>query len=283
MLSAGGLLVLTSIISCQDLPAPALVTSSCCTQVFLSSPGLLAEKQGPALGIYTLSSQKIANNTHPVYVKHRDNQDFFLYYRQADTGPQGWIVGSELLEDSYHVTTKILSNCPEGISGGYDSDNVSRDPDFTIQCHSDRVAVDCCQEVSVSSQGRLAQSLGAVMGSYQKVGDHNGHSWYQGGHTNTSLYYRKAGDGDDGWVIGMDLGEDNFLITSRDKSHCHDRVVEAFDHDQVKDSLEIYCEVGDTVVSQDPGIPASPLEVMPADKAISAAGRNTLICSASFR
>ena len=57
MLSAVCLLVLTSFISCQDLPAPALVTSSCCTQVFLSSPGLLAEKQGPALGIYTLSSQ----------------------------------------------------------------------------------------------------------------------------------------------------------------------------------------------------------------------------------
>lgn len=274
--------MLASVTSGQDVSSPALV-ASCCTQVFLSSPALLADRQGPALGIYTLSSQKIANNSHPVYVKHRDNQDFFLYFRQEDTGPQGWIVGSELLEDSYHITTKILSNCPAGISGGYDADNVSRDPDFTIQCHTDRVAVDCCASVSVSSEGRLGDSLGAIMGSYQKVGDHNGHSWYQGGHSNNSLYYRKAGHGPDGWVIGTDLEESNFFITTRDKSHCPDRVTEAFDHDQRKDSLLIYCQVAESELSQEPGIPAAPLEVMTADKAISAAGRSTLIASASFR
>ena len=122
------------------------------------------------------------------------------------------------------------------------------------------------------------------MGTYQKVEDgHNGHTWYQGGHTNTSLYFRKAGYGPDGWVIGTDLKENNFIITTRDKSHCPDRVKEAFDHDQTKDSLTIYCQVAEEELSQDPGIPAAPLEVMKADKAISAAARNTLISSASFR
>ena len=56
----------------------------CCPQVFLSSQDLLADKQAPALGIFTLASQRIANNSHPVYVKHADNdQDFFLYFRQS--------------------------------------------------------------------------------------------------------------------------------------------------------------------------------------------------------
>ena len=143
-------LLLTNLISGQEISE----SSPCCPQVFLSSQDLLADKQAPALGIFTLASQKIANNSHPVYVKHADNdQDFFLYFRQsggragqllhrkyfqlssADAGPQGWIVGSELLEDSYYITTNIRSNCPAGIVGGYDSDNVSHDPDFSIECH----------------------------------------------------------------------------------------------------------------------------------------------------
>ena len=53
----------------------------------------------------------------------------------SEEGPQGWIVGSELLEDSYHITTNIRSDCPVGIVGGYDSDNASHDPDFSIECH----------------------------------------------------------------------------------------------------------------------------------------------------
>ena len=148
---------------------------------------------------------------------------------------------------------------------------------------SDRVTVDCCDSVSLTIKGRLAESQGAIMGSYRKVGDYNGHSHYQGGHTNTSLYYRKAGHGPDGWVIGTDLEESNFFLTTRDKSHCPDKVTEAFDHDQNKGSLVVNCQVEETELSQDPGIPAAPLEVLKSDKAISAAARNTLISSASFR
>ena len=69
----------TNLISGQEVSEG----SSCCPQVFLSSSDLLAEKQAPALGIFTLANQRIANNTHPVYVKHADNQDFFLYFRQS--------------------------------------------------------------------------------------------------------------------------------------------------------------------------------------------------------
>ena len=31
--------------------------------------------------IYSLPSQKIATNPHPVYVKHTDNGDYYLYFR----------------------------------------------------------------------------------------------------------------------------------------------------------------------------------------------------------
>merc|ERR1712032_1512357 len=52
-----------------------IVTSSCCPQVFLSSSGSLEQTQSAALGIYTLSSQKIAGNPHPVYLKSTPGQD----------------------------------------------------------------------------------------------------------------------------------------------------------------------------------------------------------------
>ena len=38
---------------------------------------------------------------------------------------------------------------------------------------------------------------------------------FQGGPLNSSLYYRKAGHGPDGWVVGMGLEESSFLITTR--------------------------------------------------------------------
>ena len=60
----------------------AQVQSTCCSQVFLSSTAKLADSAPFSLGIYTLSSQKIANNPHPVYVKHSDSGDHYLYFRQ---------------------------------------------------------------------------------------------------------------------------------------------------------------------------------------------------------
>ena len=78
---AVAVLLSTKLISGQEVEGRE--SPSCCPQVFLSSSDLLADKQAPALGIFTLASQKIANNTHPVYVKHADSQDFFLYFRQT--------------------------------------------------------------------------------------------------------------------------------------------------------------------------------------------------------
>ena len=85
MLLVWATLLLTNLIWCQEVSTG----SPCCGQVFLSSQDLLGERQAPALGIFTLASQRIANNTHPVYVKHAENnQDFFLYFRQSGLGPE---------------------------------------------------------------------------------------------------------------------------------------------------------------------------------------------------
>ena len=87
----------------------------------------------------------------------------------------------------------------------------------------------------ISSKGSLATKQGAVMGEYRKVGDHNGHTSYQvvtslirfscfdlcnvfkGGPANTTLFYRKAGHGPDGWMVGMDFEQNNFIVTTRNK------------------------------------------------------------------
>ena len=38
---------------------------------------------------------------------------------------------------------------------------------------------------------------------------------FQGGPLNSSLFYRKVGHGPDGWVVGMDLEESSFIISTR--------------------------------------------------------------------
>lgn len=270
---------------------PGVVSNSCCSQVFLSSSSLLSTTQSGVLGIYTISSQKIANNPHPVYIKQSKDQDFYLYFRQNEAGgPQGWIVGPQLLEDSFYITTQnAVSVCPGGIYGGFDSDDLTRDDTFSIECHSDQVKVDCCPMLTVTSEGSLSTRQGAVMGDYTKVGDFNGHTRYQGGHANTSLFFRKSGHGPDGWMVGMDLEENSFIVTTRDTSYCPDVVMVGYDRNKEQDkdnTFRIICKASVPVASQDPGIPVTPLkpmEKLSAQKSISSSARETLISSACFR
>jgi len=285
------LILLLKFCSLVSADTPGVVSASCCSTVFLSSNSTLAKTQSAALGIYTLSSQRIANNPHPVYIKQSKEQDFYLYFRQTETGgPQGWIVGPQLLEDSFYLTTHSAhSACPHGIFGGYDSDDTTKDDTFAIECHYDQVKVDCCPTVSVSSTGILGTKQGAIMGEYRKVGDHNGHTSYQGGPSNTTLFYRKAGHGPDGWMVGMDFEENTFIVTTRDKSFCPDVVTAGFDRNQNsgKDSsFKIVCQASTPSLSQDPGIPVGydkPLETLTAEKSMSGGARTTLISSAFFR
>lgn len=278
-------LVLTRWLVLVSGDTPGVVSSSCCSNVFLSSTSTLATTQSGVLGIYTISSQKIANNPHPVYIKQSKNQDFYLYFRQNDAGgPQGWIVGPQLLEDSFYLTTQSTgSACPQGIFGGYDSDDTTRDDTFSIECHSDQVKVECCNTVTISSQGSLATKQGAVMGEYSRVGDYNGHTSYQGGPSNTTLFYRKAGHGPDGWMVGMDLEQNSFIITTRDKGFCPDVVTTGYDRDsdQGRDtSLRIICQAAAPVLAQDPGLPVGHEKPL---QSISSSARDTLISSACFR
>jgi len=270
---------------------PGVVSNSCCSQVFLSSSSLLSTTQSGVLGIYTISSQKIANNPHPVYIKQSKDQDFYLYFRQNEAGgPQGWIVGPQLLEDSFYITTQNDDSvCPGGIFGGFDSDNLSRDDTFSIECHSDQVKIDCCPMVTITSEGSLSTKQGAVMGDYSKVGDFNGHTRYQGGYANTSLFFRKSGHGPDGWMVGMDLEENSFIVTTRDTSFCPDVVTMGYDRNKEQEqdtTFRITCKASTHVLNQDPGIPVTPLkplESLSAQKSISISAGKTLMSSACLR
>ena len=89
----------------------------------------------------TRTSSSTSDNQVVDSVERLPRKLFQLF--STDEGPQGWIVGSELLEDSYYITTNIRSDCPSGIVGAFDSDNVSHDPEFSIECHR-------CSELSRS-------------------------------------------------------------------------------------------------------------------------------------
>lgn len=239
-----------------------VVTPSCCAQVFLSSSGPLSTSQSShVMGIYTLSSQKIAGNPKPVYTKSETGQDYYLYYRDKEEGPRGWLVGSQLLEDSFFLTTKQEDgDCPNGLYGAFDTLN-ARDDTFAIECHTDQVKVPCCETVTVSSTESLATTLGGVLGTYHKTEDVNGHTAYRGGQTDTSLFFRKAGYGPDGWTIGPDLDQSSFMITTRNKGFCPDEVMKGYAYDREGDSsFRVECTVSDEIHQvQDPGVPVTPL------------------------
>lgn len=262
-----------------------VVSQSCCPQVFLSSSGPLASSQSQAMGIYTLTSQKIAGNSHPVYHKSAHGEDYYLYYRDQEEGPRGWLVGGALLENVFFLTTKQEgARCPAGLYGGWDT-NSERDSTFGIECHSDQVNVDCCGTVTISSSGAVASQNGGVLGEYTKVDDFNGHAAYRGGHLNVSLFYRKAGHGSDGWMVGPGLDQNTLMVTTRNKGFCPDVVVEGFQNDKVQDpTLRVSCSVPLSEI-QDPGVPVSPLVLEPLTnrKSINSSARDTVINSACFR
>jgi len=264
-----------------------VVTPSCCAQIFVSSSGPLAKTQSATLGIYTLSSQRIAGNPRPVYLKSQGENDFYLYYRDKDEGPRGWLVGPQLLEDIFYLTTKQEGpNCPSGLYGAFDT-NSDRDDSFAIECHSDQVKVSCCERVTVTASGPVATNQGGVLGDYNKVEDANGHTAYKGGHINASLFYRKAGHGPDGWMIGPEVENSIFMVTTRNKGFCPDEVMNGYDRDQESDSsLRIECKVPEEIIpNQDPGVPLTPLAVEPLSnrESINNSARHTLINSACFR
>jgi len=254
-----------------------VVTSSCCPQVFLSSSGTLEQTQSAALGIYTLSSQKIAGNPHPVYLKSTPGQDFYLYFREQDSGPRGWLVGQQLLEDVFFLTTKQEASCPAGIVGAWGTTD-EKDHSFSIECHSDQVKIDCCKTITLkaSPNGPIATHQGGVLGDYIKAEDVNGHTAYSGP-MGTSLFFRKAGYGPDGWMVGPEVDHESFMVTTRNKGICPNEVMRGFDRDNEEDSsLRMECTVP-LADLQDPGVPSSPL-VEPQRKSINSSAPRNLLC-----
>merc|ERR1712210_178299 len=260
-----------------------VVTSSCCPQVFLSSSGSLEQTQSAALGIYTLSSQKIAGNPHPVYLKSDPGQDFYLYFRDQDSGPRGWLVGKQLLEDIFFLTTKQEASCPAGIVGAFDTTS-EKDHSFSIECHSDQVKIDCCKTITLKANpsGPIATHQGGLLGDYTKAEDVNGHTAYRGP-MDTSLFFRKAGHGPDGWMVGPEVEHTSFMVTTRNKGICPSEVLGGFDRNKEEDSsLRMECKVP-LADLQDPGVPSSPLVDANRKSINSSAPQNLLPHLASFK
>jgi len=153
----------------------------CCPQIFLQSSGNLGETQSAVLGIYTITNQKLANTPHPVYAKLEEQGRHHVYFRVNKYGPQGWIVGGELLEDSFYITTgQTQPSCPEGIVGGSSGGNQTDvDIKFSIECHTDQVKIPCCQTVNVTANGIVQRNQGGSLGVFKQSGDLNGRPLYK--------------------------------------------------------------------------------------------------------
>jgi len=235
----------------------------CCPQIFLQSSGNLGETQSAVLGIYTITNQKLANTPHPVYAKLEEQGRHHVYFRVNKYGPQGWIVGGELLEDSFYITTgQTQPSCPEGIVGGSSGGNQTDvDIKFSIECHTDQVKIPCCQTVNVTANGIVQRNQGGSLGVFKQSGDLNGRPLYKGGHMAGFLFYRKTGSGPDGWVISTSTDPNFLMVTTRQKEYCPDVITAGFDRDEEMDnSLSIACVANEEEdYYQDPGLSALPL------------------------
>ena len=73
-------------------------------------------------------------NGYPYYHKHQYNLDTFLYYRkQGDLPRDGWALNSILGANFLSVTTRVKSECPDGITVAYDRD-IYEDDSVRITC-----------------------------------------------------------------------------------------------------------------------------------------------------
>ncbi|XP_023338245.1 uncharacterized protein LOC111708953, partial [Eurytemora carolleeae] len=158
MLSLGFLLLFMNGVQSQE----EMNDHPCCPQIFLQSSGVLGSTQSSVLGIYTISNQKLANTPHPVYTKSEEETQFHVYFRVKSYGPQGWVVGGDLLEDSFYIATgQSTLDCPDGIVGGlYGENQTVVDEKFSIECHSDQVKIPCCESVNISATGVIGEHQG---------------------------------------------------------------------------------------------------------------------------
>lgn len=164
------------------------------------------------------------------------------------------------MEDVFFLTTKQEASCPAGIVGAWGTTS-EKDHSFSIECHSDQVKIDCCKTITLKADpnGRIATHQGGVLGDYtKKAEDVNGHSAYIGP-MGTSLFFRKAGHGPDGWMVGPEVDHTSLMVTTRNKGICPNEVMGGYDRDSEEDSsLRMECTVP-LADLQDPGIPSSPL------------------------
>merc|ERR1712222_281582 len=219
---------------------------------------------------------KDSGQSHPVYLKSTPGQDFYLYFREKDSGPRGWLVGQQLLEDVFFLTTKQEASCPAGIVGAWGTTN-EKDHSFSIERHSDQVKLDCCKTITLKANpnGPIATHQGGVLGDYVKAKDVNGHTAYSGP-MGTSLFFRKAGHGPDGWMVGPEVDHTSFMVTTRNQGICPNEVMGGFDRNKEEDSsLRMECTIP-LADLQDPGVPSSPL-VEPTRKSINSSAPRTLL------
>ncbi|QQP52556.1 Uncharacterized protein FKW44_004742, partial [Caligus rogercresseyi] len=88
---------------------------------------------------------------------------------EYEHGTNGWTIG-HLDGNSFHIVTRNSNPvCPEGINGAYDRD-ITHDSTFNIACHSEKVKIDCCPKVKISSSSVVAKAQSAHLGEYSLMG-----------------------------------------------------------------------------------------------------------------
>uniref|UniRef100_A0A0K2UA06 Uncharacterized protein n=1 Tax=Lepeophtheirus salmonis TaxID=72036 RepID=A0A0K2UA06_LEPSM len=218
---------------------------NCCSNLFVASKGILADTQGSLLGKYVLDGVDQRKNL--IYKKLVNGEPYYLYYRvngQYEHGTNGWTIGI-LDGNSFNIVTRNSAPvCPEGINGAYDRD-ITLDTTFNIACHSEKVKVDCCPKVKVSSSSIISKVQGAHLGEYVMKGKHNGYPMYykQYRDIESFLFYRKTGLPMDGWMINSDgPRSQHFSITTHSETYCPNEIKTGYNLDKDEDAtFKIVC------------------------------------------
>lgn len=124
------------------------VRDKCCSKVWVNASGPIFGTHFLRLGLYNLSGKF---NGHPLFYMTQYNFSSYLYFRKKGVSTDGWTINSEPGLDSYSITTRDRSPCPQHIQLGYDRDK-KEDESFSIQCdHEEESERDPSQEMHSAS------------------------------------------------------------------------------------------------------------------------------------
>lgn len=119
-------------VECED-QATTESGPRCCSVLTVKAEKDVYKNQIVRLGTYNKTG---VYNGHALYHLFQYNYDSYLYFRKKGRGTDGWTIGSAPGQETFSITTRNRTRCPNEVTHGFDRDR-NHDPTFSIVCETD--------------------------------------------------------------------------------------------------------------------------------------------------